>query len=601
LSYQYDKSDNLAELFENAVEKYPNHPIFGTKNSKGVYDWVTYGDVGTRVTHLRGGLAHIGIGKDDTVGFIGNNRTEWAVTAFATYSLGGRYVPMYESELVKIWKYIISDSHAKVVFVSKPEIYEEIKNFKDEIPGLEKIFLIEGQGENTMEELEKIGEANPAPSVHPDPHDIAVLIYTSGTTGDPKGVLLTHGNFMSNLRAGGKLFPILDENSRVLSILPWAHSFGQTAEIYNLLQFGASFAFMENPRTIVEDMALVRPTFLIAVPRVFNKIYEAIHMKMNKEGGIAKFLFDMGVEAAKKKRELADEGKSCFLTELKFRIADKLVFSKIRDKLGGRLQGVLTASAAMNKDIAHFFFDVGIPLYDAYGMTETSPAVTMNSPMACKLGSVGRPIDRVKVVIDKSAVEEGTDDGEIIVYGPNVMKGYHNKPEATQEVMTEDGGVRTGDRGKLDEDGFLFITGRIKEQYKLENGKFVFPASLEEDIKLLPYVENAMIYGENRPYNVCLVVPSFEMLEEYVRKHSLPEDPEQLIQNEQLREFIGNEIVSTLKGNYGGYEIPRKFVFLSEDFTLENGMLTQTMKLKRRIVLEKYKSELEAQYNAPKV
>jgi len=258
--------------------------------------------------------------------------------------------------------------------------------------------------------------------------------------------------------------------------------------------------------------------------------------------------------------------------------------------------GSMTGSAMMNPEIAIFFFDVGIPLYDCYGLTETSPAVTMNASFNYKLGTVGKAIEKVRIVIDKSLGDQEKDDGEIIVYGPNVMKGYHNKPEQTKEVMTDDGGLKTGDRGRLDEDGFLYITGRIKEQFKLENGKFVFPASLEEDIALIPYVENVMIYGENRPYNVCLVVPDFLVLGKYAEKNNLPTDPKELIKREEIKELISSEIVTFLTGKYAGYEIPKKFIYLSENFSLENGTLTQTMKLKRRIVIEKYRELIEAQY-----
>jgi long-chain acyl-CoA synthetase len=594
--YELEKPDNLVEFLERSVAKYPDHPLFGTKNVSGTYDWVTYREVGRRVDNLRGGLARQGIGKGDAVGLIANNRVEWAVAAFAAYGLGARFIPMYESELLHVWEYIITDSAVKVLLVSKQEIYDKIKNFTGKIPTLQKIFVIDATGPGTMTELESVGQENPMPSLHPNPDDIAVLIYTSGTTGDPKGVLLSHGNFTSNSHAGRKFYPELNANSRTLSILPWAHSFGQTAELYTMIQLGGSIGFMEKPTTIVSDMAQVRPTFLIAVPRVFNKIYDTLWSKMNEMGGFKKSLFVMGVESAKKRRELAKQGQSDFMTNLKFKIADQLVFHKIRDMFGGRMLGSMTGSAAMNKEISLFFFDMGIPLYDCYGMTETSPAITMNGSVAFKFGTVGRPIEKVKVVIDRSVVEEGAEDGEIICYGPNVMKGYHNKPEQTKEVMTTDGGVRTGDRGRLDEDGYLYITGRIKEQFKVENGKFVFPASLEEDICLVPAVQNAVIYGDNRPYTICLIVPDFFVLEKYAEKHNLPADIKTLIQRKDVQDMMANEITSSLKGKYGSYEIPKKFLFVTEIFTLENGMLTQTMKLKRRVVLTKYMDQIEALY-----
>lgn len=594
--YTLDKPDNLVDLFEESVLRYNGNPIFGTKGPDGEYLWSTYGEVAKRVDALRGGLASLGVTKGDAVGVIANNREEWAVIAFAVYGLGARYVPMYEAELVQVWKYIIADSALKILFVSKPEIYEKVKEFQKEIPILTHIYLIEGDGDASMKALEKKGAQNPVPSLHPDADDIAVLIYTSGTTGEPKGVLLSHGNFTSNAHAATKLYPEFNENDRTLPILPWAHSYGQTADLYSFIRLGASMGLAESLNTIAEDLGKVKPTFLIAVPRIFNRVYDGLWARMNEEGGLAKKLFVMGVESAKKKRALAAKGESSAWTNLKFKIADKIVFSKIRARFGGRLKGALTASAVMNIEIAHFFHDIGIPTYDCYGLTETSPAVTINSPSNNRLGSVGKPIDKVKVVIDKSLGDSEKDDGEIIVYGPNVMKGYHNKPEETKKVMTEDGGFRTGDRGRLDEDGYLFITGRIKEQFKLENGKFVFPVSLEEDIMLVPLVEQAMIFGEARAYTVALIVPDFEVLEKYAREKGLPTDPAEMVENETIKALIGDEITRSLEGKYGHYEIPKKFIYLKENFSLENGTLTQTMKLKRRVVLEKYGKEIDGAY-----
>ncbi|HON39335.1 MAG: AMP-dependent synthetase/ligase [Desulfomonilia bacterium] len=594
--YQYEKPDNLVDFLEGSVSKYPDNPMLGTKNSSGEYEWITYREFGRRVDNARAGLAQLGVKRGDTVGLIANNRTEWAICAFATFGLGAKWVPMYEAELTQIWKYIISDSGIKVLFVSKPAIYEKVKGFPEEIKTLERMILLEGSGEGTLAWLEDLGSRNPIPSIKPDPQDVASLIYTSGTTGDPKGVLLTHGNFTSNSLGGQKYYPEFNQHDRGLSILPWAHSYAQTAELYTFVYLGASIGFMESVQTLAEDMKKVKPTFLIAVPRVFNKIYDGINARMNQEGGLKKKLFDMAVQSAKRRRELAEEGKSDPLTNIKYAIGNRLVFSKIREGFGGRLRGVMTASAAMNPEISRFFFDIGIPIYDCYGMTETSPAITMNCPSAYKIGSVGRAIPGVRVVIDKSVVEDGAQDGEIIAYGPNVMKGYHNKPEATAEVMTPDGGIRTGDRGRVDEDGFLFITGRIKEQYKLENGKFVFPASIEEDIRLITWVENAMIYGENKPFNVCLIVPDFLVLAKYAKEHNLPSDPKSLAENPQIQDMIRNEVISSLTGKYGGYEIPKKFIFLHENFTVENGTLTQTMKLKRRVVVNKYKDMIEKLY-----
>ena len=591
-----DKPDNLVEFLENSLARRPDRPLFGTKNAQGVYEWLTYRQFGQRVDELRAGLAGLGVGRGDAVGIIANNRTEWAIAAYATYGLGGRFVPMYESELPRIWEYIVADSAIKVLFVSKPEILQKVSDFPQKIPNLAHLVLVEGTGTGSMSALEETGRLHPVKAIHPGPDEIAGLIYTSGTTGEPKGVLLSHKNCTSNSMAGVSMYPELTEEDVSLSILPWAHSYGQTAELNAMMYLGGSIGFIENVKTVVQDMALVRPTWLIAVPRVFNRIYNGLWEKMNEQGGIARKLFVMGVEAGKRRRELKAAGRSDLLTELKFKIADKVVFAKIRQKMGGRLKGAMSGSAAMNVEIAHFFFDVGIPIYDCYGMTETSPAVAMNASFAYRLGSVGRAIENVRIVIDSSAVEEGAADGEIVVYGPNVMKGYHNKPDKTREVMTPDGGIRTGDRGRLDADGYLYITGRIKEQFKLENGKFVFPAALEEEISLVPWVQNVLIFGENRPFTIALVVPDFLMVERHAEKNGISGDIRQLIENADIQAMITGEILKVLRGRFGGYEIPKKFLYLTEGFTSENGMLTQTLKLKRRVVLEKYRDRIEALY-----
>jgi len=592
--YQLDKPDNVVEFLDNSVANYPKRPFLGQKNKQGNYQWITYADLGARVDNARSGLSLLGVKKDDAVGIISNNSIDWAVGFFATLGLAARYVPMYEAELLQVWKYIITDGDVKILLVSKKEIYDKIKDMVGTAK-LEKIILMEGDGPDTLADLEKKGAAQKVPSIHPDQSTIGVLIYTSGTTGDPKGVLLSQGNLSSNSHARIKMFSEFTSDECTLNILPWAHVYG-LGEMLTFCQIGAAVGLAESVSTIPDDLLKVRPTFLIAVPRVFNRIYDGLITLVNEKGGLAKKLFDMGVANAKKKRELAAQGKSSFGANFKFKIADAIVFSKVRKKMGGRLKGSMTGSAAMNVEISHFFWDIGIPLYDVYGLTETTPAATMNGLNAYRLGSVGKAIDKCKIVIDQSVVEPGAKDGEIVIYGPNVMQGYHKKPEATAAVMTSDGGFRTGDRGRLDEDGFLFITGRIKEQFKLENGKYVFPASIEEDMKLNHYIENAMIYGEGREYNVCIVVPDFITLTKWAEKKGLPTDPRALVENAEVQKFLESEITNQLKGSYGGYEIPRKFIFITEAFSLENGTLTQTMKLKRRVVFEKFKDRIEKLY-----
>ncbi len=594
----YEAPDNLVDFFESSASRYANNPLIGEKDAAGVYQWVTYAQIAERVNNLRAGLASIGVGVGDTVGIIANNRKEWLIAEIATQGLGAAYVPMYEKELVSMWKYIIKDASIKVVLVSRDEILEKIKNFPSEIPTLKHIYLIDGTGEKTMAALEKKGAAKPVPSRKPKYSEVAVLIYTSGTTGEPKGVLLSHGNLAENVKAGLAWFPNLTENSRCISMLPWAHSFGITADLHAFILRGASIGIMGSVETLIDDLPKIQPTFMITVPRIFNRVYNGVWAKMREEGGLKLKLFEAAIEAAKSKRET---GKA----SLKYKILDKIVLKKIRARFGGRLENAVTGSAPMNVEIAKFFIDVGIPTYDAYGLSETSPAITINSPlMGNRLGSVGKPINKTKVVIDRSRTGETGDDGEILCFGPQCMIGYHNKPEQTKEVLVEMNGmrgVRTGDRGRLDEDGFLFITGRFKEEYKLANGKYIHPDTIEREMKILPWILNAVITGAGHEYNVGLIVPDMNLLKHKAEEMNLSVDPKDIFDSsnpagQTFKELLTDEVQNHLKKIVGSYEIPRKFEFVMEDFTLDNGMLTQTMKLKRRVVMEKYGDMLENLY-----
>ena len=586
---------NLVELFENAEQQYADNPLFGTKNDSGKYEWVNYKQVGERVKHFRAGLASLGVQKGDRIGIISRNRTEWLIAEIAAYGVGAWFVPMYEKELRSMWEYVLKDASCKILIVSTTDIYEKVKDFIDLIPTLEQIIVIEGSGTNSMAAFEEIGKKNPVLSFHPEAKDVAVIIYTSGTTGSPKGVMLSHGNLCFASQAGYHLYrEDLTEETVSFCHLPWAHSYAITAELHNVLQFGGSIGLMDTIKKMGSDLVKVRPTVLMSVPRVFNTIYKGIYKRMNEEGGLKQKLFTMAVSSAKK-RFLT--GKS----NVGYQLLNKLVLDKIRNRFGGRLQFSLTASARMNEDVALFFYSIGIPTYDAYGLTETSPVITMNAPKAYKFGSVGKPVEQTKVVIDQSVNDKDRDDGEIVVYGPQVMIGYYNKPEETKKVLQDDGGLRTGDRGTVDDDGFLFITGRIKEQYKLQNGKYIFPATIEEGIKRLPYVANAMVYGDGKEYNVCLVALDTENIEEWAHEMKLDIHPSDLIAGvakpgSDLKKFLCDSISKSLKDDLRKYEIPKKYFFITEDFTHENGMLTQTMKIKRKAIFEKYGKHLEQLY-----
>ncbi len=591
----YDNPNNLVDLFEQSVAKWPDNRLFGTKNpASGQYEWVTYKQVADRIDNLRGALKKIGLAKGEKVGVILNNCTEWYICEQAVHGLGGVFVPMYLQELEKVMRYIITDADIKYLFARDAGGYEKVKDFKKDIPTLKDIFIVYGEGENSLNALEKTGKQNPAPSIKPHWSDLANIVYTSGTTGDPKGVMLSHGTLTLCPRSGVDAFG-LDETMHVVAILPWAHVFGLAADLHCYVHCGGGIAFAESVEKLIQNFQEVKPTGLSVVPRIVNKVYDTIQQGVEADP-TKKMFFDAAVAEAVKNRDLPEKTKE-------FKDYDALVFSQVRNVFGGNLKFFVTGSALIKPEIALFFKDIGQPTFDGYGLTETGPTASMNSPKyGNKYGTVGKVAKNMHVVIDKSRVGVESLDGEIIVYGPHVMMGYHNKPQQTAEVMMPDkwngfAGVRTGDRGWIDEEGYIHITGRFKDEYKLANGKYVHPEGIENEVKLLRYVLNIMLYGDGKDYNVAIVVPDFAALQADGNIKALLKDTlEESLKEKALQDYLSKDIIAHLRKTYGGYEVPQKFLFVAEDFTVDNGMLTQTMKLKRPFVMKKYGEQLQALY-----
>jgi long-chain acyl-CoA synthetase len=586
-----DTITTLVDLLEKSVENFGPREAFGTKTG-GQWVFVTYSQVKALVDDLRGGLASLGVSRGDRVAIISDNRIEWAVAAYATYGLSAAFVPMYESQLEKDWEYIVRDSGAKVLLAATPAIYEQTRTFPQSIPSLSHVVLLTGEGaELTYKGLQQKGAASPVGVIRPDPKDMACLIYTSGTTGNPKGVMLSHDNVVTNVRAVQHCLPVRG-GDRSLAFLPWAHSFGHTGELHLMVSLGGSIAICEGTDKIVANLAEVKPSILFAVPRIFNRIYAGVQKQMEAKPAPIRALFYGGLRAAAKKRE----GKPLGLLEsAMLSLADKLVFSKVRARFGGKLGFAVSGAAALAREVAEFVDGLGIMVYEGYGLTETSPIVSVNVPGRRKMGSVGPVIEGVRVVIDKKATGDPK-HGEIVVYGPNVMRGYYNRPKETADVFTSDGGFRTGDMGYLDDDGYLFITGRIKEQYKLENGKYVVPSPLEESLKLSPFIANVMIHGDNKPFNVALVVPEPQTLGDWAKKQGIAgKSVHELTKNDQVRAKIREEL-DKYSAEFKGYEKIANFALVVEDFTQLNDMLTPSLKLKRRNVLKKWEGEILALY-----
>lgn len=591
----FDNPNNLVDLFEQSVAKFPNNRLFGTKNPEsGQYQWVTFKQVADRVDNLRGALKKMGFSKGEKIGVILQNCTEWFILEQATHGLGGVFVPMYLQELPKVIEYIVRDSGVKFLFAAYDAVYEKIKDFKNSIPTLEDIFVVFGKGEKSMQALEEMGKANPTPSIKPHWSDMANIVYTSGTTGDPKGVMLHHGSLALNGRIGLDTFGI-DETMHIVAILPWAHVYGLASDLHLYVAAGGGIAFAESVDKLIQNFQEVKPTGLCVVPRIINKVYDTIQQGVNADP-VKKQFFDAALAEAVKNRDLPEKTKE-------FKDYDALVFSQVRNVFGGELKFFVTGSALVKPEIAMFFKDIGQPTFDGYGMTETGPVISSNSPKyGNKLGTVGKVVKNMHVVIDKSRVGEDSPDGEIIAYGAHVMMGYYNKPEQTAEVIMPDKwngfpGIRTGDRGWIDEEGYLHITGRFKDEYKLANGKYVHPEGIENEAKLIRWILNIMLYGDGKDYNVAIVVPDFAALQAEANIKPLLKDTlEESLKDKALTDFLSKRFSTYLRKTYGGYEVPQKYLFVAEDFTVDNGMLTQTMKLKRPIVLKKYGEQLQALY-----
>ncbi|HEX4478432.1 MAG TPA: long-chain fatty acid--CoA ligase [Polyangiaceae bacterium] len=587
---------NLVDLLNHGVGRFADRQLFGVPQNDGSFEWKTFGEFARLVDQFRAGLAGLGVQRGDRVAVISNNRLEWAVGANACYGLGASYVPMYEAQLDEEWKYILADSGAKVCLVADSKIEARIHKMESALPALEHVICFDGEvsNPNTYAALMALGATHSVPALRPDDSDIACLIYTSGTTGKPKGVRLTHFNLASNVSA---LLTMVDMNNadRGVSFLPWAHVFGGCVEMNLCIATGGSTVICADPTKLVEYLPRVKPTILFAVPRVWNRIYDGVNKKMATQPKAIQWVFSTALKAKKKRKA----GQSPSLLErFAIMVADKVVFPKITGAFGGNLRFACSGAAALSREVAEFMESLGIEVYEGYGMTETSGCTTAQPMGKVKLGSVGKAIPGIRLEIDKTALGSHGEDGEIIVHGMGVMPGYYNLEEVTRQTMTPDGGLRTGDLGHIDEEGYLFITGRVKELYKLENGKYVAPAPLEEKLTLSPYIAQCVIFGSDKPHNVALIVPDMAALSVWAKSQGITVDGEALLGDPTVRRLLETEVDKYSK-DFKGFERLRDFVLDTDLMSMENGLLTPTLKLKRAKVVAKYQDVFDSLYPAP--
>ncbi len=552
---------------------------------------ITYADLAGAIDVAAKRLAAFGLKKGDAVGIMSSNRPQWVVADLAVLALGGIVVPIYNTLHPDQVKYIINDSGMRMLFVGDAGLFAGIAGIRSECDGLEEVIFLDDWGIRfgRTDAASKSGWARGRDSwPEMEATDVATIVYTSGTTGEPKGVILTHANIVSNARALIERHGISRGDS-ILSYLPLSHMLERTCGHYSFLFAGAAIAYAESRATIIRDLASVRPTVLIAVPRVLEKAYIAARARIEHGSRIKRcfVLRTIAVLNERANRLYRGESVPAWLRARSW-VYDVLIASRFRKIAGGRVRLMVSGGAPLDRQIAKTLRVLGFGVVEGYGLTETSPVVTCGCTEDYRLGTVGKPLTGVEVRI--------TDDGEILVRGPNVMKGYLNKPDETAMVLGGDGWLHTGDLGELDDDGNLVVTGRIKELIVTSYGKNIVPTPVEDRIMRSPYVSQAIILGDNRKAIVALIVPDREEVERYAGEHDVTwSSYESLLEHYAIRKLMSCE-VERANEHSASYERVTKFALLSDQFSQENGLLTPTMKIRRKAVAETYRDRIELLY-----
>jgi len=589
----------LTKLFFDAVSKF-NRPDALQVKVGGAYKPISHGEVAERVRHAARGLSSLGVRRGDRVGILSENRPEWAIADFACLTAGLTDVPIYPTLPADQIAYILKDSGAVAIFVSNKAQAEKIREIRSQIPALKTVIAFDdvpGLANMSIADLEKRGaEGETSRSVETyredallvKPDDLATIIYTSGTTGEPKGVMLSHDNIYSNVEASRKAIPFEGKDVG-LSFLPLSHIFERMAGHYMMFATGTSIAYAESIDTVAANMGEVKPTLVLSVPRLYEKMYARI-LETALTGGFLKkkiFFWARGVADRWATEKLAGKEPGGLLG-IQYGIAQKLVFSKLKTRTGGRLRYFVSGGAPLSPDINKFFYAAGLEILEGYGLTETSPVIAVNTPEAFRIGTVGKPIDGVEVKIAA--------DGEILTRGPHVMKGYYNKPDATRESIEPDGWFHTGDIGEL-RDGFLAITDRKKDIIVTAGGKNIAPQPLENKVKTNKYVAQAVMLGDKRKFPSMLIVPNFDQLERWAKERNIIwTDRAQLLRMPTIQAKMEQEVNQELAGA-AHFEIPKKIGLIEHDFSIEKGELTPTQKVKRRAIDKNYKKLIDSLYD----
>jgi long-chain acyl-CoA synthetase len=592
----------IPEMFRSIIAKFRDsgRPVMLYKQD-GQYVGISYGDLATRVEHFAGGLAALGFKRGDRISIISENRPEWAVADLAAVYLGGVGVPIYPTMTARQNEYIFNDAGVGFVVVSNRFQLNKVLKVLPEVKTLRKVIVMNEKDcptDNYAVSFNRVCQMgreflDENPGYIDDslrlvkPEDLLTLIYTSGTTGNPKGVMLTHSNLVSNMVSAADVIPLGPEET-MLSFLPLSHSFERMAGYYTALACGVTIAYAESIEKVGDNMLEVCPTIVTTVPRLFERIHGRIMKKVDSGKPIQKKIFAWACRVGREYVLARKRGRIPTLLGVKHAAAEKLVFEKLRARTGGRMKFFISGGAALPRELGEFFEAAGLHIIEGYGLTETSPVISVNRVHNYKFGSVGQPIPGVEVRI--------AEDGEILSRGPNTMKGYWNNKAATDEMIDNDGWLHTGDIGVIDAEGFIHITDRKKHLFVSSGGKNIAPQPIENMFLSNKYVEQFVLIGDRRMFLTALIVPDFEALKEYADGNGIAyEGNADLVTHPEIQSLIDKQIAAIQK-DLASFERVRKFTLLEQPFSIDEGELTPTQKVKRKFVEQKYSALIERMY-----
>ncbi|KPJ90797.1 MAG: hypothetical protein AMS18_10020 [Gemmatimonas sp. SG8_17] len=583
-------------MFFNAIDRFSSKRAALRYKKGGAWNDITHFELSRQVHHAALGLLELGVKAGDKIAILSANRPEWAVADYACLTACCADVPIYPTLPASQVAYILKDSGACAVFVEDDEQCQKVLAHRESLPALQHIIALDDAAADAVSLRELIQRGLAAESRYPDYRQkacsvdrdsLATLIYTSGTTGDPKGVMLSHHNITSNVLAGLKVIQI-GPNDSCLSLLPLSHSFERMAGHYIMLHAGTTINYAESIEQVPANLLEVRPSIVLSVPRLFEKIYARVLENAMAGSSVKRRIFFWARRTAEKWADTKLAGAPIPVgLAVKKKLADRLVFSKLQARTGGRIRFFVSGGAPLSPEIARFFYAAGIPIIEGYGLTETAPLISVNPLEAPHIGTVGPAVPGVEVRI--------APDGEVLCRGPNVMQGYHNRPEATSEVVDSEGWLHTGDIGELDAQGYIRITDRKKDIIVTAGGKNIAPQPIENMVKTNKFILNAVMIGDKRKFPIILVVPDEEAVGRWAAERRITIVSNRLLSHPDVVAMVEREVMGNLR-DLASYEMPKKVIIVEQDFTIEAGELTPTLKVKRRVVEQKYRDQIEDAY-----